>query len=200
MGFVHIFLGLFRWPPGTIPHTQPHPGRRAQARYAIFATGTHHDIGVTMTTCGHAHCRGRCQHHPGPHRQKAKRPKGLSTPLVCAMGTRPKHQPTVQHRRNGVKVCCPPPCSWGMRPHLLTPCIQGKPQHCAEAHDADHVEQQGCNPPMATTTGRHNNNSDRGPPVTPPPLPCPQGQKSQALHTSARRQSPYPQWEHATTH
>ena len=70
----------------------------------------------------------------------ASRPHGPSVVLTRATATRPKRRPTVQHRRNGVKVRRPPPCSQGTRPPLLTPCVQGKPQRCAEARDAEPVE------------------------------------------------------------
>ena len=70
----------------------------------------------------------------------ASRPQGPSVVLTRATATRPKRRPTVQHRRNGVKVRCPPPRSWGTRPPLLTPCVQGNPSRCTEVRDADRVE------------------------------------------------------------
>ena len=58
----------------------------------------------------------------------ARRPQGPSVVLMRATATRPKRRPTVQHRRNGVKVCCPPPHPWGMRPPLLTPVSRETPR------------------------------------------------------------------------
>ena len=82
----------------------------------------------------------------------ASRPQGPRVVLTHATATWPKRQPTAQHRRNGVRVRRPPPRSWGTRPLPLTPCIQGKPSHCAEVRDADRVERPGCDPPTAKTT------------------------------------------------
>ena len=58
----------------------------------------------------------------------ASRPQGPSVVLTRATATRPKCRPTVQHRRNGVKVCCPPPRPWGTHPPLLTPASRETPR------------------------------------------------------------------------
>ena len=81
----------------------------------------------------------------------ANGPRHPSTLLTRATATRPKRRPTVQHQHNGMKVRRPPPRSWGTRPLLLTPCIQGKPPCCAEACDADRMDRLGCDPPTTTT-------------------------------------------------
>ena len=102
----------------------------------------------------------------------AKRPKGLSALLTRAMETWSRCCPMAQHQRNGVKVRRPPPHSWGMCPLLLTPCIQGKPLHCAEACDADRMDRLDCNPPMAKTTAHPEDDGDNwSTPVAPPPSP-----------------------------
>ena len=46
------------------------------------------------------------------------------------------------------------------------PCIQGKPSHCAEAHDADHMDWPGCNPPMTTTATIETHQSHPFPPLS----------------------------------
>ena len=64
-----------------------------------------------------------------------------------AMATRPKHRPTVQHQRNGVK---------------------GNPSHCTEACDADRVERPGSDLPKATTEHHDDRVSDRTAPRASP--------------------------------
>ena len=99
----------------------------------------------------------------------ASRPQGPSVMLMCVTATRPKRRPTVQHQRNRVRVGCPPTTFMGHAPPLLTPCIQGNPSHCAEAHDADHVERPGSDPPKATTKHHDDRISDRTAPRASPP-------------------------------
>ena len=71
-------------------------------------------------------------------------------------------------------------------PHTTVHRVE-RPWRCAEVRDTEDVEQPGCDPPTATTTGRHDDNDDRGPPVAPIPLLCPPGRKTQALRARARR-------------
>ena len=116
----------------------------------------------------------------------ASRPQGPSIMLRRVMATRPKRQPTVQHQRNGVKVRRPPTMFMGHAPPLLTPCVQGNPSHCAEARDADRVEQPGSDPPKATTE----HHDDRiGDPTAPRASPHTTVHRAQR-HTSTRRQLP----------
>ena len=58
----------------------------------------------------------------------ASRPQGPSIMLTHATATRPKCQPTVQHRHNGVKVCRSLLHPWGACPPLLTPMLRESPR------------------------------------------------------------------------
>ena len=84
-------------------------------------------------------------------------------------------------------------------PHTTVHQVE-RPWHCAEACETEDVERPGCDPPTATTTGRHDDDDDWGPPVTPIPLLCPPGRKAQALCARARHQSPHSPCSRATTH
>ena len=128
-----------------------------------------------------------------------RRPNGLSAPPTRATAALRKRRLTTQRRRSGVKVRRLPPHPRGARPLLADPLRSGNASRCAEARDAEDVEQPGCDPPTATTTGRRDDDGDRRPPVAPPPLSCPPGRKAQALRISARRRSPHSQRLRATT-
>ena len=112
-------------------------------------------------------------------------PIGADTPQPHRCGQR-QHWPTVQHQRHGVKVHCPPPCSWGTRPPLLITHEQGKCQCHAQGCHSNRALRSGHNPPMATATTRHRyDDCNQRPPAASPPS-CISYQNSEAI----RRQGP----------
>ena len=64
-------------------------------------------------------------------------------------------------RHCSVEVRCLPSPIWHTHVLLLTPYTQGRPSHHVEAHNAQHVEQPGHDPPTATTTQCHHHHHPR---------------------------------------
>src|SRR6266852_5876531 len=116
-------------------------------------------------------------------RHVANGPKGPSVPLTHATATRHKRCPATQHRRRGVEVRRPPPRTRGIRPPLLTPCIQGKPQRCTEKRNVNPVDRPGHDPPTAATPRHHHHAHHQGAPKAPPTATVDQGQPQRRAET-----------------